>query len=111
MAAAIRLNEQHSCSFDDLVGEREQLVRHVEAECLGPLEVDDQLELGWLHDRKVGWLGSCDDPAGIHANLAVCIKQVRTVADEATGCDKLAAIVNPRNFVSCDQGEHPSTDS
>ena len=31
---------------------------------------------------------------------------MRTVADEATGCDKLAAIVNRRNFVVCGQHDY-----
>src|SRR5262249_35814664 len=40
--------------FDDLVGDRENAGRNVEAECLGGLKVDDQLELGRLCDRQVG---------------------------------------------------------
>jgi hypothetical protein len=37
--------------FDKLVGSGEQLIRHSEAERLCRLEVDDQLELGWLLHR------------------------------------------------------------
>jgi hypothetical protein len=36
--------------FDHLVGERYQHRRHVEAERLGGLEIDDELELRWLLD-------------------------------------------------------------
>src|SRR5262245_57674526 len=43
--------QQAAPSFDHLVGGREQLVGHDEAEHLGGLMVDDQLELGRLHDR------------------------------------------------------------
>ena len=39
--------------LDHLVGEGEQLIWNGEAECLGRLEIDYQLELGWLHDRQV----------------------------------------------------------
>src|SRR3977135_586048 len=40
--------------FDRLGGEREQRRRHVDAEQPGGLQVDDELELGRLHDRQVG---------------------------------------------------------
>jgi hypothetical protein len=36
-------------SLDHLVGEREQLVRHGKAECLGGLDIDDEVKLGRLH--------------------------------------------------------------
>ena len=45
----------------------------VEAERLGGLEVDDQLELGRLHDRQVGRLLALENAAGIDAGLAICI--------------------------------------
>ena len=48
--------------FDHLVGNSEQFIRHVEAQCLGGVQVDDQLELGRLHDRKISGLLALEDP-------------------------------------------------
>ncbi len=40
-----------ACSFDDFVGAGEQRRRHIEAERLGGLEVDHQLEFAGLYHR------------------------------------------------------------
>ena len=47
-----------AASFDHLVGQRKQLVGDFEAERLGRLEIDGQLELRWLLNGKIGRLGS-----------------------------------------------------
>ena len=40
--------------FDHLVGGGEQRRRHIDAERLGVFEIDDEIEVGRLHDRQ-GW--------------------------------------------------------
>jgi hypothetical protein len=47
-------NRKWPALFDDLVGDREQSVRHVEAERFRGLEVDDKLVLDRLLDRQIG---------------------------------------------------------
>jgi hypothetical protein len=46
--------QQKAPLFDHLVGTREQCRRHVEADGLGCLQVDYELELACAQDRQVG---------------------------------------------------------
>jgi hypothetical protein len=54
MAAAIHLSQQHSCSFDHLIGAGEQRRGDFEAQRLRGIAVDYQLEFGRLLNRQVG---------------------------------------------------------
>ena len=54
-------------TFDHLVGAAEQRERDGEAERLGGLEVDDQLDFRGLLDRQVGRLLALENPAGVDA--------------------------------------------
>jgi hypothetical protein len=49
--------------LDHLVGEGEQLVRNDDPDSSGSRDIDDQLELGRLHDRKIGLLRVRPSPA------------------------------------------------
>src|SRR5262249_3155726 len=72
-------------SFDHLVGLREQRRRDVEAKHPGSLGVDDQLELGRLHDRQVRRLRALQDAAGIDADLTQRSCEVAAVAYQPAG--------------------------
>jgi hypothetical protein len=48
--------QQMAPLFDHLVGTAEQCNRYGEPDRLGGLEIDDQLEFGYLHDRQVAGL-------------------------------------------------------
>jgi hypothetical protein len=63
MAASSDMNRR----LDHLVGKRQELVRHVEAQRLGGPEVDHQLELGRLQDRQVGWLRAFEEAADVES--------------------------------------------
>src|SRR5450432_2657664 len=55
-------------SLDHFVGAREKSIRHGQSECLGGLEINDQLHLCGLNDRQVGRLLTLENPAGIDAD-------------------------------------------
>src|SRR5256885_2485950 len=57
--------------LDHLIGDGEQPWRKAEAERLGGIEVDHELKLGCLHDRKVARLLALEDAAGIDADLII----------------------------------------
>ena len=59
--------------FDHLVGERKQPVRNFEAERLGGLEIEHELEFGGPHDRQVARLLALENPPGVDAGLAIGI--------------------------------------
>ena len=64
--------------------------RDGEAERLGGLEVDDQLDFGRLLDRQIGGLLALENPAGVDAGLAIGIGNARSVAHQAAGRGELA---------------------
>src|SRR6266700_5789765 len=92
-------------SFDHLVGAREQLVWNLEAERLSGLEIDDQLELGWLHHWKIGGLRTLENPTDIDAYLAICVGKIASVAHQATGRGELPKLINCRHCMVSHQGD------
>jgi hypothetical protein len=75
--------QQTASLFDQLVGAAEKRLWHCEAERLCRLEIYDQFEVGWLHDREIGGFLALQNPAGIVARLAIGVREARSIADQA----------------------------
>src|SRR4029453_16675862 len=71
--------------LDDLVRPLQQRLRDCEAERLGGLEVDDQLELRRLLDGQVAGLGTFEDPLHVVSRAPLQVKKVRAIHDKTAG--------------------------
>src|SRR6516164_4458829 len=96
MAAAIRLNEQHSCSLDHLVGKNEHAGRNSEAERLGGGQVDDEIELGRLLDRDVARLCSAQNLVDVVGSAPELVRQAWSVGHQPSSLDVLPKTVHRR---------------
>ena len=85
-------------SFDDFVGERQQLVRDAEAKRLGGLHIDHEFEPNGLLDRQIGRLGAFEDLAGVDTDLAIAIADADAVAHEPAGSDVIAELIHRRQL-------------
>src|SRR6185436_18650408 len=88
-------------SFDYLIRPREQRGRNRQAEGLGGLEVDDELELGWLFDRQVGRLRALEDLIDEGGCASSEIRQARPVRHEGPGLHVLPEGVCCRQAAPC----------
>ena len=80
--------------FDHVVGTRHQRLRHGEAERLRGFLVDVQLDFSGLLHWQVGGLVALENPAGIVAGQAVCLRRVSSVAQQTSGHGKLTILVD-----------------
>src|SRR5262245_36048297 len=71
--------------FDDVVRSQQQCLWDRQAQRLGGLEVDHQLELRRLFNRQVGWLGPLENLVHVGGGAPEEIRVISTVTNESTG--------------------------
>src|SRR5262249_42880330 len=87
-------------SFDHLVGAGEQWQRDSDAEGLGGLEIDDQLDLGGLLDGQITRLFALENFADVNADQTIVFRLIASVAHQPAGCDELAILEDRRHRVA-----------
>src|SRR5215471_6429240 len=91
-------------SLNHLVGGGQQCFRDGEAESVGRVEIDDELELRRLQDRQVGGVGAVENFASISASLTRPVCLVGSVAHQPAGYDMITVRISRRNPAARRQG-------
>jgi len=76
--------------LNHLVGTRLQRQWHGEAERLRGLEVDHQLELGWLLHWKISGLGTPKDFVDVAGGTPKEVNEICPIGQEPAGCRKFS---------------------
>src|SRR5215471_5875663 len=103
MAATIRLSQQHSCSFDHLVGDGEQPRREGQAKRFRGLQVDDELEFGGPQHWQVRRLLAFENASYVDTGLTIRVFEVGAVGHQSARVGELAQIIDHRDGMACCQ--------
>jgi hypothetical protein len=68
--------------FDHLVGDCKYARRDCQTKRLRSLEIDDKVEFGWLHYRKIAGFFTLEDEADVTASLSVRAGETTAGPDE-----------------------------
>lgn len=97
-----RRSSLHPLSFDNIIGAREQCRRQFETERLGGLEIDEQLERGWLFNRQVGGFRAPKNPIHVIRAAPSQVGKISSITDEATEL-YVSGLCPPRSIPSADR--------
>ena len=72
-----------------------------QAERLGGLEINDQLERGRLHHRQISGFGPLEDLPGVNTDLPIDPRETRPIADQAAVRGVFTKLIYRRNGMAC----------
>src|SRR4030095_16030233 len=72
-------------SLDHLVRSRQHIRWDHKADLLGGFQIDDELELRGLLNRKLSWLGALENFVHVGGYAPVAVREVRPVVHEPSG--------------------------
>jgi len=90
----------HGNSFDHLVGAPEQWQPDSHPKCCSGFEVDEQLYLGGLQNWQIGGLVAVENAASVDTAQPVYVREIHSIAHQATCRSKLAVAMNRRHLVA-----------
>src|SRR6476646_8748906 len=81
-------------SLDDLIGERDQGCRHLEAEHPSCFEIDSQLELRGCLRRQIAWVGTSQDSVNVRRRAVKNSSGLWSVSDQGPFAGELPVCEN-----------------
>jgi hypothetical protein len=87
MAATIRLSQQHSCSFDHLVGTQQERLGNHEVECLGGGQVNDEIVLSGLLHGQIAGLRAEQDFVDVVGRAPKRSREIWSIGHQASNFD------------------------
>ena len=86
--SALGQKRTRAISLNHLVCLREQALWHDNPDCSRRWQVDDQFELGRLHDRHIAWFLALENTTCIDADLSIANEIARAITHKTANFDK-----------------------
>ena len=90
-------------SLDNFIGELLEMQRHLKAECLGRLEIDDKLEIDWRLHRNLGGFLALENAIDILRRTPKIIGPVNPVGQQAANFSEEAEWIDGRETIASRQ--------